>query len=222
MSTEHFSHMDRVNARQADPQTNIDAQARSDRVNTQLKNMHVNKMALMMQDEKSSKHRFMWLREITGTLGKAAQGIAPCKAGCSHCCNIPALISVQEAEALSKVSRRPMVMPPPSAFADPLPGAHPPYYGVPCPFLKGVAGSGEGNGESTCSVYAERPYVCRVHLSMDVDNLLCHTKNGQNSVVPFYNNTNLHLLHFLAHDDPAQIKMADIRDFFPVKDIQTS
>src|SRR5207247_1525645 len=70
---------------------------------------------------------------------------AACKAGCSHCCHIPAKISAVAARTMGKAIGR---TPAPA-------GAHAPLadtgYASPCPFLQA----------GRCSVYAHRPAVCR-------------------------------------------------------------
>lgn len=79
---------------------------------------------------------------------------------------------------------------------------HQPSYGNPCTFLK----------EGRCSIYASRPMVCRTHLNMDSDDLLCELVEGAPIPVPYANATALLAQYYRLG---AGGVFGDIRDFFP-------
>jgi len=78
-----------------------------------------------------------------------------CRVGCSDCCHMNTMIYEHEAIRLAEVTRRKMVRlayrPINEVFAH---GAK--FNGKPCPFLR----------EDRCSVYQDRPLVCRTHHSL--------------------------------------------------------
>ena len=78
-----------------------------------------------------------------------------CRVGCSDCCHMNTMIYEHEAIRLAEVTRRKMVRlayrPINEVFAH---GAK--FNGKPCPFLR----------EDRCSVYEDRPLVCRTHHSL--------------------------------------------------------
>ncbi len=80
------------------------------------------------------------------------------------------------------------------------------YIGVACPFLK----------NDRCSIYAQRPFICRTHYSMDEINLLCRL-DAEPALVPLLNASQWHAAFITAHHrlkDPNEMRLADIRDFF--------
>lgn len=204
-------HMIRVRERLADPQTDIDAQARHDVVAKRLKAMHINELALALQNEKRGpKHRRIWLKKIGDTVGKALDGVAPCRDGCSHCCNMATLMSLDEAREVERATGRKLTMPTDTVLlADHVEAQRDRYNGVPCSMLK----------DGRCSIYDVRPFSCRVHYVLDADDLLCKIIPGEHVEAPMFNTNNLNMLFMLAHvnkrEDVFTVKMADVREFFP-------
>lgn len=74
-------------------------------------------------------------------------------------------------------------------------------YHQPCVFLS--------NGQ--CSIYAHRPFACRIQFNLDVDALLCELIPGVPVPVPYLN------LEFLKVAYVALLRegVADLRAFFP-------
>lgn len=202
-----MTHMDLVRARMADPQTDIDANARNKEVNHRLRSMYANEIGLALQHERDTKKRFIWLKKLGTVLGKAMDGIAPCRDGCSHCCNMATIISLQEATAIAKATGRKMTVPKTDVLVfEDIEADRAKYNGVPCTQLK----------DGRCSIYEHRPWACRSHYVLDHDNLLCEIKPGETIIAPHYNNEKFTMLYYLAHNvNPLDIQLADIRDFFP-------
>ena len=92
---------------------------------------------------------------ITDAMVKALKPHVACGPGCSYCCHMNTIIYEHEARRLAEVSGRKMAAVPyrpPNVVSSE--GMR--YNSIPCPFL--VA--------DECSVYDDRPLVCRVHHSL--------------------------------------------------------
>lgn len=135
--------------------------------------------------------------------------LAACRRGCSHCCHLPLAITSAEARLLSTASGRNLRIPahavPVSDLlnADVLAGLDERQGRMgPCPFL---------GDEGECTVYAQRPAACRMHMNLDDDELLCRIAPGYVAEVPYADSRQLHATCLLLQ--PEEV-LADIRDFF--------
>lgn len=201
------AHMPAVRARLADPKTMRMAQERSLSINRRLDKLHVNVMAIALQEERGTAQKRIWLKSIGAALEKAADGIVPCAKGCSHCCNMATFVTTAEAEEIAKATGAPLAKPAAATLSrtsNQVERAQ--YAGVPCSFLS----------DGGCTIYAHRPWACRVHYSVDQDDLLCKIVPGERIEAPSYQTQSLFLMYLLAQPgNPLDIKMADIREFFP-------
>ncbi len=143
--------------------------------------------------------RVMWLHRAADTLATAYSGVSACRSGCNHCCFIPVKVSATEARVMGRaVGREP-------APVDTHKPVHTEAYDSPCPFL----------ADGICGVYAHRPAVCRTHLNLDVDDLLCRLVPGQAVPVP-YLDTRLFALASI-QIEPDEGSWADLRQWFPAE-----
>lgn len=150
------------------------------------------------------------IRPIHEVADKLSALVAPhvaCKRGCSHCCHIRVAISDAEAHYIGqKIGVKPVAA---SQAAKKMKDMKAYSYETPCTFLE--------NGE--CSIYENRPTVCRTHASFDIDAETCNliddngkTRHGQVPVPELLGiNDALNTVIRLVANTP----MADIRDFFP-------
>jgi Fe-S-cluster containining protein len=140
------------------------------------------------------------LKEAADKLNKRVLPYSACRSGCSHCCNIAAVITQTEAEALAKASGLKMVK---TKRDVPTVEMRMKWFKVPCPFL--VKGQ--------CSVYNDRPLACRLLFNMSDSPHFCNTNiPPEESHVIMLNLKELedgYLKAFLNEN------WGDIRDFFP-------
>lgn len=143
--------------------------------------------------------RVMWLHRAADTLVNAYRGAAACRTGCNHCCFIPVKVSATEARVLGRaVGRVP-------APLDTHQSVQIEAYDSPCPFLR----------DGICSIYADRPAVCKTHINLDVDDLLCRLVPGHAVPVP-YLDTRLFALASI-QIEPEVGAWADLRQWFPAE-----
>jgi Fe-S-cluster containining protein len=143
------------------------------------------------------------LRRIADAAAKVIAPFTPCAKGCSACCHNPAIVSEVDAMLLSEATGTPLSAPREVFDVAAGPDARRKYAsryaGVPCTFLK----------DSTCSIYAHRPVVCRVHHSLEDSAAGCE-RGRQPEAVDL---TELYLgeLNMMGR----MMIYADIREFFP-------
>lgn len=143
----------------------------------------------------TASQRVMWIRRAADSLAEGYGPVSACKPGCAHCCRIPVKISLAEAQALGKaIGRKPV---PPSQHG-PVPTEQ-----EACSFLV----------DEQCSIYSERPAVCRYHMNMDVDELLCRPVPGGDVPVPYLDVRPVVVARVATGGRAAY---ADIRQWFPV------
>lgn len=163
------------------------------------------------RDPQKSKILALW-----GWASAAAKEVLPhtaCRNGCSHCCHIAVLVAKPEAELIAERIGRPLAPVTvqrggPREARDPELGRG--YddlawgYTNPCTFLKG----------GRCSIYANRPMVCRTYYNFDDDELLCKLTDAPNTnSVPQGDTRNTNMA--LAKVCSPYAQVADIREWFP-------
>ena len=143
------------------------------------------------------------LRRIYAFVDEYAVHRAPfvaCRAGCASCCHMNVQMSSLEASRIEAgTGRRAKILPSSISRKE----DH--FAGQACPFLK----------DSACSIYADRPYVCRNHASFDVDAYWCDPTRMVDVQVPLVELSGVKAaLHNVIASAPRAV-IADIRDFFP-------
>jgi hypothetical protein len=158
---------------------------------------------------RTRQQRVIWLQRWASAWVEPLATQAACTRGCSHCCHIPVAITSTEAVLIGTASAKPVATPAGLSCGDldfakvsDWEAQQQRFVGQPCPFLRG----------NECSIYDRRPFRCRVHVSLDDDDLLCRLVGGQDVPVP-YADTRQVLAIFMAAQ-PGET-MADIREFFP-------
>jgi Fe-S-cluster containining protein len=143
------------------------------------------------------------LRKLADSAAEAIAPFTPCAKGCSACCHNPALLSEMEAMLVAQATGAKLATP--RRVFDPAGGeaarreyfSH--YTGVACGFLK----------DGACSIYADRPMVCRVHHSIESSPAGCD-RGRQPAAVD--------LTEIFVADLQMMGRMmiyADLREFFP-------
>jgi Fe-S-cluster containining protein len=102
------------------------------------------------------------LYQLADSFNKAIAGSVACRVGCAHCCSMITLIYEHEAKAMAQASGRPMKQvkyKPRAAVLE----ASMKFFGLPCPFLQ----------DDCCSIYEDRPIICRLHHSFNDNSSQC-------------------------------------------------
>jgi Fe-S-cluster containining protein len=121
---------------------------------------------------------------IANRMTEALELHVACKPGCSSCCHMNTIIYEHEAIRLAEVSGKKMarlpLRPGNVVFAEGLK-----FNGRPCPFLV----------ENRCSVYEDRPLVCRTHHSLRENATQCSMEIPASQQVrpPMYEPDNLEI-----------------------------
>lgn len=197
-----------IRARENDPAMFEHAQKMTDVLNSRLDMAGMSALANQAKAAKSPRAKVILLREMADKLGEASKGLTPCKKGCSHCCHMATMIHLDEARAIEKATGVKMTLP--KAFnvdIQYVEKLRARYDGVACRFL--VAGA--------CSIYAERPLACRLHVIVDRDSILCEIVPGEKIKVPMVDTRQVDWAISNAYGGPLEMKYADIREFFPPK-----
>lgn len=142
------------------------------------------------------------LKKAADKINAATIPRSACRSRCSHCCNISAVISQVEADAISAVTG---IKPKKIRGGIPTLEIRNKWFGTPCPFLK----------KGRCSVYDARPMACRLLFNMADSPYFCDTTiKPEDSHVTMLNMKQLeegYVKAFIGQD------WGDIRDFFPPK-----
>ena len=182
------------------PHAQATAEGKVDRLN-ELLEQHAPELKHMLVEIQrpslSRRARVEKLRTLAHRLSEILTPLTACAAQqCSHCCHIPVALTETEAaiigEAVGKKPRKVSAKRPLSQEYG---------YHRPCPFLK----------NNRCSIYKDRPFACRTHLSLDVSDRLCALLQGVTVPVPLVDMSQYQMLYVQATGPE---KLADIRDFF--------
>lgn len=140
---------------------------------------------------------------LVDELSAAAGPYVACVKGCAACCHMNVTITELEAKAIARATGRSSVQ---------LKKSHPhelgEFSGIPCPFLR----------DSICSIYADRPYACRKHVSFHTSDFWCRPERSHERELPMVRFSGAEDAFFeLSRVSDGGI-VADIRDFFPSAD----
>lgn len=150
--------------------------------------------------------RILPILDVVGRFSEAATAYVACSRGCNHCCHIQVAITGLEAQLLgNRIGVKPVVLQQPrlrpqESFD----------YNTPCTFLE--------NNE--CSIYDNRPFVCRNHSSFETSADSCRLtdenggrRQGVQLLTPDFPGVKEALnvvVNLVGRTD-----YADIRDYFP-------
>jgi len=154
-----------------------------------------------VHEPRSNRSRLGVALQLVDAFARAVEPLAACRRGCAHCCHIRVEMTELEAERLGQAIGRQ-----PNTRHRYLPAQASAYgYDTPCPFLV----------DSECSIYEHRPFACRKHHSVDVNELFCRldVPAAFAASVPQVRPTAALLVWGSAVT--ASMGVADIRDWFP-------
>jgi Fe-S-cluster containining protein len=157
----------------------------------------------LVQSQAPLDRKVIRLRQIADKVAAVIAPATPCRKGCGACCHDPAIISEVDAMLVAEATGTPLASP--RRLFDVAAGekARQDYFanyvGVACAFLR----------EGSCSIYAHRPVVCRVHHSIEDTPAPCDD-GGRPAAVDL---TEIYLgeLRMMGR----MMLYADIREFFP-------
>ena len=158
-------------------------------------------MERILRSNASVRSKLGRFRAIADDIQAVLAPMTPCRRGCSHCCNIPVIISQAEADEIGRAIGRPARQV--AVKQEDRETVARRWHGQPCPFLQ----------DNACSIYAHRPMACRLHATLDVDDLMCDLSvPSSESMVP-----NIDLTHFWLCVGIAggTLRCGDLREFFP-------
>lgn len=192
----------------------MDVQEKLRRINTQgdrkLHRLVRESLPALLESPEPLDRKVIRLRRIADAAAAVIAPFTPCAKGCSACCHNPAIISELEAMQIAKATGAALATPArvfevgADAEARRAYSAH--HAGVACTFLR----------EDTCSIYAHRPMVCRVHHSLEDSPAGCERGRQPDAVD-------------LAELFIGELRMmgrlmiyADIREFFPASTVRSA
>lgn len=150
--------------------------------------------------------RILPILDVVGRFSEAATPYVACSKGCNHCCHIQVAITGLEAQLLgNRIGVKPSVLKPPrlrpQTDFD---------YTTPCTFLE----------DGACSIYENRPFVCRSHSSFETTADACRItddngerRQGVQLMTPDYPGVKEALN--VVVNAYGKTEYADIRDYFP-------
>jgi Fe-S-cluster containining protein len=143
------------------------------------------------------------LRKLADSAAEVIAPHTPCAKGCSACCHNPALVSEVEAMLIAQATGAKLAAP--QRIFD-IAGDEvarreyfAPYAGVACTFLR----------DGACSIYKDRPVVCRVQHSIDSSAAGCD--DGKQPAAVDLTEVFVAELNMMGR----MMIYADIREFFP-------
>jgi len=181
------------------PHAVIWAQRAADRINTRTRPhmpAYSSQLNALIDKKATTRQKLRELRQFVDTFMTHNQDDAACRKGCSHCCHTPVSVSQTEAAYIGDaLGLKPKTM---TGWSRGMESG----YRVPCPFLVNDA----------CSIYAQRPIACRIHVNLDQDELLCRLIPEGPVSVPLMDVKPLQLAWLKIVGEEA---ISDIRAFFP-------
>lgn len=143
------------------------------------------------------------LRRVYALVDKLVEAAGPfvaCKRGCTACCHINVSITGVEAQIIEDQTGHRY-----TRLAAPIRHPEGKFTGVPCPFL----------ADGACSIYSVRPFVCRHHLSFNLDAYWCAPERAHLAEMPMITFGAAKQAHHEVTRLDAGGMHGDIRDFFP-------
>lgn len=146
-----------------------------------------------------ARNRLIRIRHIAGQQSAIFSSKTACSSGCSHCCHIDVTLPRSEAMLIGKLTGKKLSEPSQTFPIDQPPAKS--FVGSPCPFLVG----------GSCSIYANRPLLCRTLVNLDTSPKLCELVPETTIPVPYLNTSALRAAFTIVTQSE---DFADIREWF--------
>lgn len=160
----------------------------------------------IVRENASAKSKRRKVIAIANRVTAALEPYVACKPGCSACCHMNTMIYEHEAIRLAEVTGRKMIRLPYRPLDQVALDGYK-FNGKPCTFLV----------ENKCSVYDDRPLVCRTHHSLRDDASQCSMNLTDNHVRPPMYDPDILEVPYMALNGsykPAE-PWGNIAEFFP-------
>ena len=150
--------------------------------------------------------RYGRLEQLADRVHDCLAPLTPCRKGCHHCCSMVTLVYRFEAVGLAEVTGRKMRELPFRSHQQVI-NLHRLQPLQPCPFMV----------EGGCSVYADRPLICRLHHSLANDAESCRPlPSGQTQAPEMYDPDHIEVpYHTLVRTQRPKEPWGALTEFFP-------
>lgn len=179
---------------------------RMERINARLTDhwpVFMDELTALLNSRRDLNYKIPTLWKIVDRMMSFNGDDVACRRGCSHCCHAAVLLPHAEAKVIGqRIKRKPE-----RAKARRNAKDVPYGYDHPCTFLV----------DNECSIYENRPTVCRVHYSLDIDALMCELTPPESKPVPFLNDMQYQqtLLRMVASVTGQIPTCGEISEFWP-------
>lgn len=158
-----------------------------------------NIQAKLAKENASTRSKLRKIYNLMTYLGNIAEPYVACKKGCSSCCKMNVTISQIEANLIGEKTGKRV-----NQLSKSINHNSDEFIGISCMFLK----------DGLCSIYDNRPFVCRKHLWFDTSPYWCDPERSLGVEMPMIEFSGAVGAFFDVTKTSSGGVHADIRDFF--------
>lgn len=155
----------------------------------------------LASSKKNSLNKLAQIYEFTDAFNQFVDSYTPCKKGCSSCCHYPVSVTRIEIDYIERETGHRRLK---------KPHEHADFMGTSCSFLK----------RGSCSIYAARPFACRMHHVLYSNAALCEPEVSLDREGPKINSSNLNQAYFNLRIESGSHDVMDIRQVFAKSGIE--
>lgn len=154
--------------------------------------------------------KLQMLYQLSGEVMDYVANFIPCKKSCNQCCYYQVGVAALEIELIENATGKQSNNTAMIADIDPANAASQEkkqaFHGKPCPFL---------GPDGSCTNYDARPYMCRRHGTVAMDNHWCHHERVNTIELPLMQFKELDELYESILKEAGNDVLVDIRQAFP-------